>query len=103
MWLTGFKFTDLPVIVNDIPIRALGQLVSMNQSHASSNYPISETSGVKYDVNGPINATAELSLSERWRCVKSLRTNSRKITIANTYQCHAGHRAQANHCKYYSG
>jgi hypothetical protein len=103
MWPVGFKSTDSPDIVDDIPIRALKQLVNMNQSHASSNYPISETSGVKYDINGAITATTKLTHGECWRCVKSLRTTSRKITITNTYQCHAGHWSQANHWKYYSG
>jgi hypothetical protein len=90
--VTGFKYTDLPDIVNDIPIRALEQIVRVNQSHALSNYPISEISGVRYDINGAINAMPELIFSERWRCVKSLRTSSSKITIANTYKYHAGHR-----------
>lgn len=60
----------MPDIVNDIPIRALEQIVKVKQSHALSNYPISETSGVKYEINGATNAMQPPA----------------KKTIANTYK-----------------
>lgn len=55
----------MPDIVNDIPIRALEQIVKVKQSHALSNYPISEISGVKYEINGATNAMPKVTLGER--------------------------------------
>jgi hypothetical protein len=56
--VTGFKHTywDLLDIANVIPIRTLGGTVRLSQRHTSSDYPRTEMSGVRWDINGTIIA-----------------------------------------------
>jgi hypothetical protein len=50
----NFTYCDLLDIENAIPIRTLEEIVRLNQIHTSSDYPRSEISGVKRDINGTI-------------------------------------------------
>jgi hypothetical protein len=47
-------YCDLLDIENAIPIRTLEEIVRQNQIHTSSDYPRSEISGVRWDINGII-------------------------------------------------
>ena len=90
----GFKYTfhDLPELANEIPTRTLQvvETVRTSQSEISSNYPRSEFSGVRYDVNGVIIVMPRIDdLVSIAGTLKCTRTDSSKVTVTDAYTYHA--------------
>lgn len=104
--VNGFNFTfrDWLDIANEIPIRILEDNRQIKSKAHTKWLPKVWDFGtqIRYQWGHHCYAWG-WHLVSIGGTLKTTRTGSTKISIADTYQYHTSHWAQANHCKYYSG